>query len=165
MQAEVKTTRSGLHKRADAVVYLSNWQQHKRYVLLELDDREHRRVGLVEDIFRVNWIVNARFRGGKVYVVRLNPDDYELSDGQHVQGPTFEQRLHRLARVLRHLYDLRNPPAGYVRIIYLYYSPDRLAALLHRAGCTLSEVEKDVEYTLVYRPHADPGYLAAMQRL
>ncbi len=43
--------------------------------------------------------------------------------------------------------------------------PERLAALLHREGCTLSEVEKDVEYILVYRPHADPGYLAAMQRL
>ncbi len=70
---------------------------------------------MVDDIFRVNWIVNARFRGGKVYVVRLNPDTYELSGEQHVQGPTL---VHRLALVFRHLYDLCNPPAGYLRIVY-----------------------------------------------
>ncbi len=28
----MKTTSSGLHKRADAVVYLANWQQHRCYV-------------------------------------------------------------------------------------------------------------------------------------
>jgi hypothetical protein len=165
VQGEVRSTCSGLHKRADAVLYMDNWAACKRYVLLELDDREHRRIGLVEDMFRVNWFINARFPGAKVYVVRLNPDEYELSDGQRVHGPPLEQRLARLAAVLRHLYTLRNPPGGYVRLIYLYYSPDRLKCLLHRAGCRLITVEKDVEYTLVYRPHEDPGYLAARQTL
>ncbi len=166
LRGELRSTGSGVHKRADAVLFLSNWPAYKRYVLLELDDNEHKRVGLVEDIFRVNWFVNARFPGQqKVYVVRLNPDAYELSDGQLVHEPPLEQRLQRLAAVLRHVYGLRNPPAGYVRITYLYYSPDRLRSLLHRAGCTLSTVERDIEYTLVYKPHEDPGYLAEVQQL
>jgi hypothetical protein len=166
VRCELRSDAAGPHTRVDAALYLTNLPACKRYVVLELDDDQHRRRGLIDDLFRINWFVNARFGGGKVYVVRLNPDPYELADGELVAGPPLPERLARLARVLRHIHSaLTTTDATYVRVIYLYYSPARLAGLLHRAGCTLSTIEADVEYSLAYRCHADPGYLAGVQRL
>ena len=144
---------------------MSNLIGCMRYVVLELDDGQHVRLGLVQDLFRVNWFVNARFRGRKVYVVRLNPDGYERGDGLVVEGPCLRERLERLVVVLRHQHRQRSTDATHVRVVYLYYSPDRLRGLLHRAGCRVSTVEEDVEYSVVFAPHADPGYLAQLQSL
>lgn len=149
----------------DAVIYLKNIAACKRYLLLEMDNGEHARRELIEDVFKVNWMANARFRGKKVYVVRLNPDSYQLSDGEVTSEPSFAARLQRLARVVRCVYDQTNTDARHIRVFYLYYSPDRLQVFLHRSGCRLSTVEADVEYSLVYQAHEDPGYLAYRERL
>lgn len=164
-RTEARSGLSGPCKRADAVLYMDNLPACRRYVVLELDDREHRRIGVVEDLFRANWYINARFPGSKAYVVRLNVDGYELSDGERVRGPSLRRRMERLAAVLSRLYMQTTTRADYVRVVYLYYSPDRLAELLDRRGCRLSTVEQDVEYTLAFRPHQDPGYLQRLEQL
>ena len=41
--------------------------------MIEVDPLEHRTDGLVEDVFRINCFYNARFEGGKLYVLRVNP--------------------------------------------------------------------------------------------
>ncbi len=126
--------------------------------MLEADDNEHRRLGLVEDIFRLNWFINERFSSREarcMCVVRVNLDGYELGDGRRVEGPPLRERLARTARVLEHLYSLDGTDAGYVRTLYLYYLSDRFKALVQQAGCSVRAIEADVEHSVVYRPHED----------
>lgn len=56
-RAEVRSGLSYPYKQVDNVVY----------------PLEHRRNGLMEDLFRINWFCSERFRGSKVYVIRVNP--------------------------------------------------------------------------------------------
>jgi hypothetical protein len=37
--------------------------------------------------FRINWFHNARFRAGKLYVVRQNPSMFEQGDGMSADPP------------------------------------------------------------------------------
>ena len=160
LRTELRSSGHGPSVRADAVLFVKRPESAARYVVLELDDNEHKRVGLANDVFKTNRLINSRWPGGKTDVVRLNPDGYELSDGQVVQTPRLKERLARLAAVLRRLLAQEDSDTSSVRITYLYYSPDRLHAFRNRAGCTLHVHEVDVEYVVKYHPHADPGYVA-----
>ena len=61
------------------------------FLIVEYDPYEHKQNGLVEDVFRINWFKNARFKEGKVYVVRLNPSMYHHKDGMKA-GPPLQAR-------------------------------------------------------------------------
>jgi hypothetical protein len=144
----------------DNVLYLHN-RAEKRYLVVELDDSEHKRKGLVEDMFWVNWVYNDRFRGGKLYVLRVNPDSYRLADGE-VVSVGLEERLARVWRCVRAVYDMPGDSGkDYVRVMYLYYTHDRVQAFAGKAGVVLEEVEKDVEYSVRFKPHPDPAYMSA----
>ena len=160
LRTELRSTGHGPSVRADAVLFVKEAEAVTRYVILELDDNEHKRIGLANDVFKTNRLINSRWPGKKTDVVRLNPDEYELGDGQVVHTPKLRERLARLATVLQRLLASEDADASFVRITYLYYSPDRLQAFRHRAGCTLHVHEADVEYVVKYHPHADPGYVA-----
>lgn len=97
-RAEVRSGLSYPYKQVDNVVYLLD-RPEKRYVIVELDPIEHKRNGLVEDLFRINWFCSERFVGSKVYVVRLNPSQYEHADGM-VANPPLKERLKRVLQLL-----------------------------------------------------------------
>jgi hypothetical protein len=94
---ELKSGLQNPHKRADNIVYLLN-HPLPRYVTIELDPLEHRGNGLIEDVFRVDWFYNARFSGGKLYVMRVNPSAYEQADGM-LADPGLSARLGKLAQL------------------------------------------------------------------
>jgi hypothetical protein len=137
VREELRSTSYGLHKRADAVLYMTNVPGCVRYVLLEADNNEHKRLGLVEDIFRVNWFVNEWFPGGKVYVVvRVNLDGYELGNAR--TGGTCG-----CCTCITRRTGLRRWCSGW------------------GAACGWSKRT----HSVVYRPHEDPGYLEPLRRL
>ena len=157
-RAEVRSGLQYPHKRVDNVVYLLDRPQ-KRYVVIEVDPLEHRANGLVEDVFRINWFYNARFEGGKLYVLRVNPSQYEHADGM-VANPPLRERLRRVLQLLRFVYEkAAGEDCSVVRCYYLYYSASRLAQFRGKVACELVEVERDVLHCLTFRPHGDPDYL------
>lgn len=46
-RTELRSTSSGTHKRGDGVLFMNNMPDFKRYVLMEMDDAQHARLGLV----------------------------------------------------------------------------------------------------------------------
>lgn len=157
-RAELKSGMSFPYKRVDNVVYLLDRPQ-KRYVVIEVDPLEHRANGLVEDVFRVNWFYNARFAGGKLYVLRVNPSQYEHADGM-VADPPLRERLRRVLQLLKFVYEKAvGEDCSVIRCYYLYYSAARLAQFKGKVACELMEVERDVLQCLSFKPHGDPDYL------
>ena len=157
-RAELKSGLSYPYKRVDNVVYLLDRPQ-KRYVVIEVDPLEHRVNGLVEDVFRVNWFYNARFAGGKLYVLRVNPSQYEHADGM-VADPPLRERLRRVLQLLKFVHEKAvGEDCSVIRCYYLYYSAARLAQFKGKVTCELMEVERDVLQCLSFKPHGDPDYL------
>jgi hypothetical protein len=155
---EVRSSMGFPYKQVDNVVYLLD-RPLKRYVVVELDPIEHKRNGLMEDVFRINWFCNERFLGSKVYVVRLNPSAYEHADGM-LANPPLKERLKRVLRLLKFLQQTAvGEDCGVVRCYYLYYSASRLQQFNSRVACELLEVEHDVLHCLSFRPHSNPDYL------
>lgn len=158
IRSELRSAGRPPYKRADNVLYLLGGAA-TRYVIVELDGREHADRGLVDDVFRINWFCNARFGRGVVHAVRLNPDQYERRDGMRA-SPGLKERLQRVMEVLSRVRADNTATVQHVRVHYLYYSYERLRAFQGMDGCQLSEVQQDVEYCLTFQRHADPGYLA-----
>ncbi len=138
---ELRSSAAPPYKAVDNVLYrLDGGRPLQQYVVVELDGREHVDKGLVEDVFRMNWVHNARFAGGKVHVLRLNPDPYERADGMRA-CPRLRARLARVLTVLQGIRDLSTSETSYVRVHYLFYSHERLQVFQGRcvfAGPLLS---------------------------
>jgi hypothetical protein len=157
-RAEVRSGLSYPYKQVDNVVYLLD-RPSKRYVIVELDPIEHKRNGLMEDLFRINWFCGERFGGQKVYVIRLNPSTYEHADGM-LADPPLKDRLSRVLGLVRFLQQqAAGRDCGVVRCYFLYYSVARLQQFKSKVACQFVEVERDVLYCLSFRPHANPDYL------
>jgi len=137
-RAEVKTSGMPPYKRMHNVVYMLNRGVH-RSVVVEVDGREPKGLGLMEDVFGVNWACNSRFNGGKVYVIRLNVDPYKCRDAFMWDVP-LEQHLQWLLYVPR-MYRQESVECGRVRLHYLFHSWDRLECFRDcREACTVFEV-------------------------
>ena len=157
-QPEVTSGLMYPYKRVDNVVYLLD-RPEKRYIIVEYDPYEHKQNGLVEDVFRINWFKNARFKEGKVYVVRLNPSMYHHKDGMKAEPPP-QARLAKLLQLLRFIYESAvGEESNVVKCYYLYYSYSRLQQFKGKVACELQEVERDVMYCLSFASHENPAYL------
>ena len=162
-RAEVRSGLGYPYKQVDNVVYLLD-RPSKRYVIVELDPIEHKRNGLMEDLFRINWFCRERFQGSKVYVVRMNPSAYEHADGM-LADPPLKARLSKVLQLLSFL-QLRaaGRDCGVVRCYFMYYSAARLQQFRSKVACQFVEVERDVLHCLSFRPHANPDYLRSDQQ-
>ena len=157
-QPEVTSGLMYPYKRVDNVVYLLD-RPEKRYIIVEYDPYEHKQNGLVEDVFRINWFKNARFKEGKVYVVRLNPSMYHHKDGMKA-GTPLRARLAKLLQLLKFIYEIAvGEESSVVKCYYLYYSYSRLQQFRGKVACEFTEVERDVMYCLSFTSHDNPAYL------
>ena len=109
-------------------------------------------------MFRIKWFYNARFAGGKLYVLRVNSSQYEHADGL-VADPPLRERLRRVLQLLKFVFERTVGDCSVIRCYYLYYSAARLAQFRGKVACELIEVERDVLQCLSFRPHGDPDYL------
>jgi hypothetical protein len=156
--------------RCDLCVYLKYSQPDgsikKKYVVIEVDELEHKGGGVQTDLFKTLYLIYSLFgTDAPCWVLRLNVDELTLPDGERA-CPRLEERLRRVVAIIMAIYAEGSMSASRVRFLYCYYSLKRLiAALMNRCEGRLMTVEPGVEYCLLVRPQRPPGYQRPRQRL